>query len=85
MNEGGPEAAGNRVDAVARDAIEELRWHWGDAYEIGFDDDRGWHARRRDGLGGRLIAADPDDLIGVIAADYALKPVPRSVTPADRS
>jgi hypothetical protein len=84
MNEAGPQADGVAA-AAGRDALEALRWHWGDAYEIGFDDERGWHARRRDGLGGWLTAPDSDDLFGVIAADYALKPVPRSVTPADRS
>jgi hypothetical protein len=66
-------------------ALEALRWDWGDAYEIGRDDERGWWARRRDGLGGDLTAPDPDGLYEAIAADYALKPVPRSAPPADRS
>ena len=60
-------------------ALEALRWDWGDAYEIGCDDDRGWRARRRDGLGVYLTAPDPDALYGVIAADYDLKPVPRDL------
>ena len=85
MDEGGPQAAGNIVDALARDALEALLWHWGDAHEIGRDDERGWHAKRRDEPGGYLSAPDADDPYRVIAADYALKPVPRGVAPADRS
>jgi hypothetical protein len=85
MNEGGPQATGNIVDALARDALEALLWHWGDAYEIGRDDERGWHAKRRDEPGGSLSAPAADELYGVIAADYALKPVLRGVAPADGS
>jgi hypothetical protein len=78
-------AAGRTAARIAADdqALAALRWHWGEAYEIGRDDDRGWHARRHDGLGGDLTAADPDGLHAGIAADYAVRPVPRSCTPPE--
>jgi hypothetical protein len=78
----GRTAAGKAADD---DALDALRFHWGDAYEIGRDDERGWWARRRDGFGGDLSVAGPDELYEAIAADYALKPVPRSAASADRS
>lgn len=78
----GETAAGRRL---IDDELEALRFHWGDAYEIGRDDELGWWARRRDGRGGDLTATGPDDLYEVIAADYALEPVPRSVTPGEGS
>jgi hypothetical protein len=65
--------------------LEALRFHWDTAYAIEWGDEHGWRARRLDGLGGWLTAASPDKLYDVIAADYALRPVPRSVTPVDRS
>jgi hypothetical protein len=80
-------AAGRTAASRARidSELEELRWHWDDEYEIGHDDERGWRARRRDGLGGDLTAPDPDGLYGEISADYALRPVPRGVAAADGS
>lgn len=71
--------------AAVKYELEALRWDWGDAYETEHDDEHGWQARRRDGLGGGLTAAGPDELYGVIAADYALKPVPRSAAAGERS
>jgi hypothetical protein len=58
-------------------ALEALRWHWGETYEIGQDDERGYWAARRDRIGALLTAADPDDLEKAISADYKLRPVPR--------
>jgi hypothetical protein len=56
--------------------LAELRHHWGDAYEItGWG--RRWRARRRDGKGGRLVADDPQALVELIRADYAVDPVSR--------
>jgi hypothetical protein len=77
MSEGGPQAAGNTVDAVARAALESVRYDWGDAYDIGYDDEHGWHAKRRDGRGDILTAPNPDGLYEVIAADYRDRPVGR--------
>lgn len=85
MNGSEPQAARDMKGIAARDALDALRWHWGDAYEIGHDDEHGWRARRRDGLGEDLAAADPDEMYGVIGADYNAKPVPRDITQADSS
>ena len=54
-----------------------LRFGWGDAYEIGHDDERGYWAARRDRIGGLLTAAALDELRQAITEDYAAKPVPR--------
>jgi hypothetical protein len=59
-----------------RKALETLQWNWGDAYEIGFDDGEWWF-RRRDGIGGRERAGDPDELHKLIVADYHFRPVRR--------
>jgi hypothetical protein len=58
-------------------ALKSLQWHWGDAYIIGRDGERGWWAARRDRIGGLLTGADPAELDQAILADYLLKPVPR--------
>jgi hypothetical protein len=72
------DAAASALEGTARaKALDALRFHWGDAYEIDYDEELGWWAERRDGLGGRLIAADPEELFRDIQADYALNPVPR--------
>jgi hypothetical protein len=76
MNQAAPQAAnGKTADDLA---LEALRWHWGDAYRIGWDAVRGWWARRRDDLGGGITAETADELYAAISADYALKPVPRT-------
>ena len=85
MEDAGDRAPGERWrQAAIEEALGALWWHWGDAYDIGHDE-RGWQARRRDGLGGDLTAPDPDALYGVIGADYALRPVPRGAAPAEGS
>jgi hypothetical protein len=58
------------------EALDALRFHWGDAYEIEAPGGR-WRAKRRDGLGGWIEAPDHDALSPAIAGDYAVKPVPR--------
>jgi hypothetical protein len=82
MDEAAARAAGTKTGAETvehpagiEQALEALRFHWGDAYEIGHDDERGWWAKRRDGLGGDLTAAEPDQLHAAIVADYNLNPV----------
>lgn len=82
------EHAGGRTAAsiaAAGHELEALRWDRGEAYEIEHRDEHGWRAKRVDGLGDWLTAAGPDELYGVIAADYDAKPVPRSATLADGS
>lgn len=58
--------------------LEALRFHWDTAYEIDWNEEHGWRARRRDGLGEVLTGADPGDLYAAIGTDYDAKPVPRS-------
>jgi hypothetical protein len=61
----------------ARLALEALRFHWGDAYEIDHAEDGRWIAKRRDGLGGPIEAAGPDGLMAAIADDYNVRKVER--------
>jgi hypothetical protein len=58
--------------------LDELRFHWGEAYDLG----RGgamWTARRRDGRGSTLADPSPGGLLLAIRADYAALPVPRDL------
>jgi hypothetical protein len=59
------------------ETLEAIRFGWGDAYLIGYDDERGYWAARRDRIGGLLTADAPDALRDAITEDYAVKPVPR--------
>jgi hypothetical protein len=70
-------AAGGRT--ADDEALEALRWDWGEAYLIGHDDERGWWAARRDRIGSLLIGADPGGLREQIRADYVVKKVPRDL------
>ena len=72
-------------DRAEKDALDALEFDWGDAYMIGRDDERGWWAARRDRIGGYFTAPGTDELRTAIRADYGLEPVPRDVSPADRS
>jgi hypothetical protein len=53
--------------------LENLRWHWGDAYRIFAGGC--WTASRLDGRG-RLLAEDPESLLAD-RADYGRRPVAR--------
>lgn len=57
------------------DALEDLRWHWGEAYQISAHG-RQWEARRRD-TSALLTASAPDSLRDQIITDYLSQPVPR--------
>jgi hypothetical protein len=59
------------------EALEALRFGWGDAYLIDFDVERGYWAARRDRIGGLLTGSTPDELRNAITEDYAVNPVPR--------
>jgi hypothetical protein len=63
-------------------ALEAIRFGWGDAYEIGHDDERGYWARRLDRIGVLILADSPDKVHEQVAADYAAKRVERKA--ADR-
>jgi len=58
------------------DELDELRFHWGTAYDIDAADGV-CTARRRDGTGGPLADSSPEGLRQKIQADYAADPVPR--------
>ncbi len=61
--------------------LEDLRWHYGDAYLIEFFPGPGrWVAQRRDSHG-TMSAEGPDQLLDLIRADYAAHPVPRDPRP----
>jgi hypothetical protein len=59
--------------------LEALRYHWGEAFETGRDDERGHRARRRHGPGGDITASSPDERLTAIAAGYANRPVSREL------
>jgi hypothetical protein len=61
----------------AAEVLAELRWNWGRGYEIEHEASGVWSARRRDGRGDWLTAADPGALRKVMFRDYTLDPVPR--------
>jgi hypothetical protein len=64
----------------ARDtALADLRWHWGDAYEIS-EASGAWRAVRLDN-GVTLVASDPGELRDLIVGDYNARPVPRRPAP----
>ncbi len=58
--------------------LDELRHHWGDAYDIAAEGGV-CTARRRDGQGGTLAHPLPEGLRLLIAADYEALPVPRDL------
>jgi hypothetical protein len=51
-----------------------LRWDWGEFYLIGYDDEHGWWAARRDRIGA-LTEEGPGELRAAMADDYGMKPV----------
>ena len=71
-------AAASRAEEAA-DALEELGFHWGSAYDIGAAGGV-YTATRRDGRGGRLADLFPEGLLRQIRADYAAQPIPRSTS-----
>jgi hypothetical protein len=74
----GTEQAEDSLAPWEEDALEALRFHWGEAYEIEAPGGQ-WRAKRRDGLGGWTEASGPDGLDTAISADYAVKAVPRDL------
>jgi hypothetical protein len=56
--------------------LEELRHHWGDAYQIERTGPDTWLAARRDGRGA-VHANTADELMDAISRDYLARPVPR--------
>ncbi len=62
----------------------ELRYHWGEAYQLAVWGG-GWRAKRRDGKGGWILAEDPEALYEAIRADYQRDPVSRDVGSSPRA
>jgi hypothetical protein len=58
----------------AQDLVQ-LRYHWGEAYEIGWDDGTFWFRRRDNGA--MLQCRTAVALWGEIRRDYTSMPVPR--------
>jgi hypothetical protein len=64
--------------------LDDLRWHWGEAYLIHYLSGPGrWVAQRRDSHA-TMSADGPDGLLDLIRADYAARPVSRRIAGADR-
>ena len=61
--------------------LEALRFHWDTAYQIEFDDEHAWRARRLGSQRGSLTGANPDELYKAIREDYSFQPIPRSYAP----
>ncbi len=60
-------------------ALDDLRWHWGEAYLIHYFDGPGrWVAQRRDSHA-TMSADSADGLLGLIREDYRARPVSRQV------
>jgi len=59
--------------------LADLRWHWGDAYEINLFG--AFQAVRGDN-GLVLMAASADELRALIRSDYLHRPVPRRSQPS---
>lgn len=74
MSEAGRTAAARRA---IENELEDLRFHWGEAYEVRHDDEHGWLAQRIDGQGGWLNTATTDELYKAITDDYTARPVSR--------
>ena len=60
-------------------ALDDFRWHYGEAYLIELIGGR-WITQRRDSQA-TMSADSPDQLLGLIRADYATRPVPRDPRP----
>jgi hypothetical protein len=64
--------------------LDDLRWHWGDAYLIHHFETAGkWVAQRRDSHA-TMSAENADGLLALIRADYNARPVSRRIAGTDR-
>jgi hypothetical protein len=70
------------------DALRDLQYHWGSAYEIGYGieltDGEIWHAIRRD-TGAALTADAPQHLRRMILRDYGNNPVSRDTPEQEKA
>ncbi|HXL89140.1 MAG TPA: hypothetical protein VN969_09185 [Streptosporangiaceae bacterium] len=58
-------------------ALDALEQAWGDAYDIGCDDQTWWY-RRKDGIGHTHTATSSAELHQMIADDHAFFPLRRA-------
>jgi hypothetical protein len=66
------------AEQVTRDDdLADIRWHWGDAYEITWEHGMFRAVRRDDGSAG--IALTAELLRAEIRTDYGARPVPRDL------
>jgi hypothetical protein len=72
----GRAAAGRVADDTG--TLDEIRFHWGSAYDVGRDGVM-FIARRRDGRGDTLASPLSEGLLLLIRADYTACPVPRDL------
>ena len=64
---------------TAGESLDDLRWHWGEAYLIDYLTGPGrWIAQRRDSHA-TMSADSADGLLEKIRADYARQPVHRRI------
>jgi hypothetical protein len=70
-------------DLTEMDSYAMLCQDWGSAYRItrAPGTEHPYQAERRDDRAVVLTAANPDQLRGLIRADYLARPVPREVAP----
>lgn len=61
--------------------LDDLIWHWGEAYVIAHMGPDMWLAQRRDNRK-MLRAGEPEELRGLITEDYEAQPVSREVEAA---
>jgi len=60
--------------------LDDLRWHWGEAYLIHYFEPCRWVAQRRDSHA-TMSAESADGLRDLIYEDYTANPVSRQVAP----
>jgi hypothetical protein len=60
------------------DELEEVRYHWGEAYDVTAGSGE-FTAQRRDGKGAKLTDPAAGGLLRQIRADYQADPVPRDL------
>jgi hypothetical protein len=73
-----PRPAAQVRPVVPDDALNELKFHWGSAYQLAVVGGV-CTAQRRDGHGSTLTSPVPEGLRLLIVADYTAMPVPRDL------
>jgi hypothetical protein len=56
--------------------LAQIRYHWGEAYEVGWQDGSFWFRRRDNGA--TLQCSTVAALLSEIRLDYGARPVPRA-------